>query len=189
VDFFKDKDFIDFLDKYILMKYYKKIFKLYYGIDNIKDLIWRIIELYINDTIIDMANINNRRVIMIEYLIRPIMEMYTRLLFGITSRKQSEFFPSINERVVLVTGFKNLMHLGNLYDISIPYPAPLINKISQNIMLIKDKLPKSWVRNDFTTYGIFDPIGVSAQKTAMNLYMTNNTLIHKYGKIYLNTLE
>ena len=147
-----------------------------------------LLEYYKTGVEIDMANINNRRVVMVEYLIRPIFELYMRLLISIVDKKSQNFLPTMNQNVMLTTGFNKLMHRGNLYDISLPYPSPLINKISQDILIIKDgRLPKSWIRNDESAFGIICPISVSAQKTASNIVLTTNTLINKFGKISLKS--
>ena len=183
-EFFNDIDMVEFIDDYLILDYYKELFNDYFGISTIKEIIWKIIEIYKNGTDIDMADIKNRRVVLSEYLIRPVFELYLRLLYGIVDKRNNNFLPSMNPNVSNTTGFGNLMHRGNLYDIALPYPSPLINKISQDITIIKSgRLPKSWVRNDISTYGIICPVSVSAQKTSSNIIFTTNTLINYYGRI------
>jgi len=183
--YFDDIKIDEWINKYLILDYYKGIFKDYFGFDDIKSIILKILDYYKTGQEIDMADINNRRVILIEYLIRPLFELYARLLISIIDKKSQNFLPTLNPNVMLTTGFK-LMHRGNLYDISLPYPSPLINKISQDILIIKDgRLPKSWIRNDESAFGIVCPISVSAQKTASNIVFTTNTLINKFGRISL----
>ncbi len=188
--YFDDKNIAEWIDNYLILDFYKGVFQDYYGFNDIKSIILKIIEYYKTGKEIDMADIRNRRVVLIEYLIRPLFELYTRLLISIIDKKSQNFLPTMNPNVMLTTGFNKLMHRGNLYDISLPYPSPLINKISQDILIIKDgRLPKSWIRNDDSAFGVVCPISVSAQKTASNIILTTNTLIDKYGKIYLKINE
>jgi len=176
----------EFIDKFLIFNYYHEMFQDFYGLKGIKEIIWRIIELYLNDEPIDMADIKNRRVIHVEYLIKPLFESYLRLLYGIVDRKSQNFLITMNPKVILTTGFTQNLHGGNLYDISLPYPSPLINKVSQDISIIKDgRLPKSWQRNDKSAYGILCPITISASKPAANVVFTTDTQINKYGRILI----
>jgi hypothetical protein len=137
-----------------------------------------------------MATLSNRRIVLLEYLVRPIFEVYTRLLYGIVDKKAQNFLPSVNEFSILTTGFNGLLHRGTLYDIALPYALPLISKVSQDIQIIKQgRLPKSWTRNDESGFGIVCPITVSAQNMASNLTFTSETLINKFGRIKTNTEE
>jgi len=188
--YFDDINIAEWIDEYLILDFYHNVFKDYYGFSDIKSIVLKIIDYYKTGEEIDMANIQNRRVVLIEYLIRPIFELYSRLLISIIDKKSQNFLPTTNPNVILTTGFNKLMHRGNLYDISLPYPSPLINKISQDILIIKDgRLPKSWIRNDDSAFGIVCPISVSAQKTSSNIVLTTNTMIDKYGKIYLKIDE
>ena len=144
-------------------------------------------DIFLNGEVIDMANINNRRIIHIEYLIKPLFELYLRLLYGIIDKKNQSFLTTMNSKVIMTTGFTQNLHRGNLYDISIPFAAPLIHKVSQDINIINSgRLPKSWQRNDESAFGIICPITVSAQNTASNIVLTTETMINQYGKIKLS---
>jgi hypothetical protein len=60
----------------------------------------------------------------------------------------------------------------------------LIHKVSQDISIINDgRLPKSWQRNDKSSFGIICPVSVSAQNMASNLVFTSNTRLNKFGRI------
>jgi len=189
LDFYKWENFNDidvpaWMDRYLLLDYYREIFNDYYSVDNLFDIIKKVIEYYVDKTIIDMADLHNRRVVLTEYLIRPLLEMYIRLLYGIVDKKGQNFLPTLNEYAVMTTGFNKLLHRGQLYDISLPFALPLINKVSQDIQIIKQgRLPKSWQRNDKSSFGRICPITVSPQNMGSNLVFTSTTLINKYGKI------
>jgi len=181
-----DYEVSEFIDKFLIFNYYHEMFEDFYGLKGIKEIVWKIIELYLTDQPIDMANIKNRRVIHVEYLIKPLFESYLRLLYGIVDRKGQNFLVTMNPKVILTTGFTQNLHGGNLYDISIPYASPLINKVSQDINIIKDgRLPKSWQRNDESAFGVFCPITISASKPAANIVFTTNTQINRYGRILI----
>lgn len=185
-DYFDDIDISSWLDKYLLLDYYREIFEDFYGVDNLSDIIKKVIDHYVEGTEIDMAKLTSRRVVMTEYLIRPLLDMYIRLLYGVIDKKTQNFLPSINEYAVMTTGFNGLLHRGQLYDISNPYALPLINKVSQDIQIIKQgRLPKSWQRNDSTGYGRLCPITVSPQNMGANLVFTSTTKINKYGRVLI----
>lgn len=185
---FNDIDIVGWMDKYFLLDYYRSLFMDYYNIDNLNDIIKMVINLYVNDVDIDMASLSNRRVVLTEYLIKPLFEIYVRLLYGIVDKKTQNFLPTINEYAVLTTGFNGLLHRGQLYDISNPYPLPLINKVSQDIQIIKNgRLPKSWQRNDKSGFGVICPISVSPQNMGTNLIFTSNTQINKLGRLQVST--
>lgn len=183
-EFFNDKDIISWMDNFFLLDYYRELFIDYYGVNNLNDIIKKVVNLYVTDEEINMATLSNRRVVLVEYLIRPIFEIYVRLLYGIVDKKSQTFLPTANEYSVLTTGFNGLLHRGQLYDISNPYPLPLINKISQDIQIIKNgRLPKSWQRNDQSGFGVICPISVSPQNMGTNLIFTSNAQINKLGRL------
>ncbi len=185
---FNDKDILSWMDNFLLLDYYRQIFIDYYGIDNFGDIIKKVVTLYVLDEPIDMATLSNRRVVLTEYLIRPLFEIYVRLLYGIIDKKSQNFLPTINEFAVITTGFNGLLHRGQLYDISNPYPLPLINKVSQDIQIIKQgRLPKSWQRNDESGFGVLCPISVSPQAMGTNLVFTSSARINALGRLRDNS--
>jgi len=187
-EYFNDKDLPAWLDNFLMLDYYRGIFDNYYGIKTLNDIIKRVVVFYVTEEEIDMATLSNRRIVLLEYLVRPIFEVYTRLLYGIVDKKAQNFLPSINEFAVLTSGFTGMLHRGTLYDITLPYALPLISKVSQDIQIIKQgRLPKSWTRNDESGFGVVCPITVSAQNMASNLTLTSDTLINKYGRLKTNT--
>ncbi len=187
-EYFNDIDLPKWMDEFFVLDYYRAIFNDYYGVDNLNDIIKKVVELYVTEEDIDMSNLSNRRVVLVEYLIRPLFEIYTRLLYGIVDKKSQNFLPSINEYAVITSGFNGLLHRGQLYDISNPYPSSLINKISQDIQIIKaGRLPKSWQRNDETGFGVICPISVSPQNMGTNLIFTSTAQINRWGRLKANT--
>jgi hypothetical protein len=186
-EYFNDKDILAWMDNFLLLDYYREIFIDYYDVDNFGDIVKEVVTLFVEEKPIDMATLSNRRVVLTEYLIRPLFEIYVRLLYGIIDKKSQNFLPTINEFAVLTTGFNGLLHRGQLYDISNPYPLPLINKISQDIQIIKNgRLPKSWQRNDSSGFGLICPISVSPQNMASNLIFTSSARINKLGRLKIN---
>jgi len=182
--FFDEIDMAQWIDEFLILSYYHDLFEDYYGIRGIKEITKKIIEYYLTGYEIDMADIKNRRVVHIEYLIKPLFESYLRLLYGAVDKTSQGFLISMNPKVILTTGFGNNLHRGNLYDISIPFPTPLIHKVSQDISIINDgRLPKSWQRNDKSAFGLLCPVSVSAQDMASNLVFTSNTKLNKFGRI------
>ena len=187
-EYFNDIDILEWMDEFLILDYYREIFKDYYDVDNFGDIVKKVIELYVLDEPIDMATLSNRRVVLTEYLIRPLFEIYVRLLYGVIDKKQQNFLPTINEFAVITTGFNGMLHRGQLYDISNPYPLPLINKVSQDIQIIKQgRLPKSWQRNDESGFGTICVISVSPQNMGSNLVFTSQARINKLGR--LKTIE
>ena len=186
--YFDEINMAEWIDEFLILEYFHDIFEDYYGIRSIKDIILKIINLHMSDEDIDMSDISNRRLVHIEYLIKPLFESYLRLLYGAIDKNGQNFLITTNPKVILTTGFTKNLHRGNLYDISLPFASPLINKISQDITVISDgRLPKSWQHCHKNAYGIACPISVSAQNTATNLVLTTNTLINEYGRIRLKS--
>ncbi len=188
-EYFSDNeiDVAEWMDEFFLLDYYREIFQDYYGINTLNDIIKKVIELYVLNEEIDMATLSNRRVVLVEYLIRPLFEIYVRLLYGIVDKKSQNFLPTINEFAVLTSGFNGLLHRGQLYDISNPFPMSLVNKVSQDIQIIKQgRLPKSWQRNDQSGYGVICPISVSPQNMGSNLVFTSSARINKWGRLKID---
>lgn len=185
--FFKNKDLLlsEFFDKYLLLDYFKGMFKDFFDVDNIKDIVKLVIKYHVDDIDVNMSDIQNRRIVMNEYLINPLYEMYLRLLYGAIDKNEKQaFLPTMNQRVILTSGFRGLMHAGQYFNISLPYTNPVINKVSQDIYIINDgRIPKSWTANHPSGFGKLCPISVSAQKMGSNLVFTNDTRINYYGRI------
>jgi hypothetical protein len=174
----------DFFDNFLMLEYYRDVFDNYYGVRTLPEIFKKIIELYINETPIDMADPDNRRIVLLEYLVRPVFEIYVRLLYGAIDKANQNFLASMNKNSIMTKGFNKNLHRGNLYDLSLPYPSSLIHKVSQDISIITDgRLPKSWTENHPKTFGKICPISVSADKTALNLVLTSTTKVNLFGKI------
>lgn len=184
VEFFEDIDVAQFLDNQLLLEYYRDMFDNFFGTKTLSEIFKKII--YINEEKIEinMANLKNRRVVLLEYLIRPVFEIYLRLLYGIIDKNNQNFLPTMNELSIMTTGFNKNLHRGNLYDLSLPFPAPLIHKVSQAISIIQNgRLPKSWTENNPSGFGKICPISISSQNTALNLIFTSETQLNVFGKI------
>jgi hypothetical protein len=189
-EYFNDKDIAVWMDKFLVLDYYREIFKDYYNVFTLNEIVKKVVDFFVEEKDIDMATLSNRRVVLLEYLIRPIFEVYTRLLYGIVDKKSQNFLPTVNEYACITSGFNGLLHRGNLYDQSNPYPIPLINKISQDIQIIKQgRLPKSWQRNDVSGFGVVCPISVSAQNMGTNLVFTSEAKINRLGRLKTNTID
>ena len=184
---FKNKNIsiAEFFDNYIILDYFRGMFKDFYGISTFKDIVKLIIKYNMDKESINMADIRNRRVVMTEYLINPIFEMYIRLLYNAIDKKEKQsFLPTMNQRVLLTSGFSGLMHAGQYYNLALPYPSPIIHKVSQDIYIVKDsRIPKSWTANHPHSFGKLCPISVSAAHMGSNLVFTNSTRVNYYGRI------
>lgn len=176
-----------FFDNYILLDYFKGMFLDFFGVNTIKDIIKLVIKYHVDSIQINMSDLRNRRIVMNEYLINPIYEMYLRLLYGAIDKNEKQaFLPTMNSRVLITSGFRGLMHAGQYFNTSLPYTSPVINKVSQDIYIINDgRIPKSWTANHPSGLGKLCPISVSAQKMGSNLVFTNDTRINYYGRIEL----
>jgi len=188
IDLFEEKEdkneLISFLDNILLLEYFKDMFNDFYEVNNITDIFKKIIDINENNIEINMADLKNRRVVIMEYLFRPVFEIYSRLLYGIIDKNNTNFLPTINELSIITTGFHKNLHRGSLFDHSTPFTLPLINKVSQDINIINNgRLPKSWTENNPSSKGKICPISVSAADTALNLIFTSTTKINKFGRI------
>ena len=175
----------EFFNKYLLLDYFKGMFDDFFGIKSIEKIIEQAVKYHVENLEIDMSSLKNRRLVMNEYLINPIYEMYLRLLYSSIEKKENQaFMPTINQNVVITSGFRGLMHAGNFFNNGLPYTNPTINKISQDIYIITDgRLPKSWTCNHPSALGRICPISVSAQKMGSNIVGTNNLRVNYYGRI------
>ncbi len=187
LDFFNNQNLgvTEFFNDYIILDYFKGMFKDFFDVDNFQQIIKQVVTYHVEDVVINMSDLKNRRIVMNEYLINPIYEMYLRLLYSAIDKKEKQaFLPTMNQRVLITSGFRGLMHAGMYYNISLPYANPLINKVSQDIYIINDgRIPKSWTANHPSGFGKLCPISVSAQKMGSNLVFTNDTRINYYGRI------
>jgi len=176
-----------FFDNYIILNMYKEIFYKKYEFDRSESLFVEIIRevfrLKSSGVKLDMSDINNRRVVFAEYLLAPVIGWYLRNLSNIHNKMPNQnWFAGVDVDVIQNTGFRGIMHAKNLYDISLPYPLPIINKISQNITIVAaDKVPKSWTSNHISAFGKICPISVSAQNMGASLVLTSSTLVDSTG--------
>lgn len=177
----------DFFDELLLLDYFKGMFEKIYGVSTIREILKIIVDYYLNDTFIDMSDLRNRRIVVNEYLINPIFEYYLRFLRNITEKHDPDakkvFSPTMNPQVVITSGFRGMMHGGSYYNISLPFPTPLLYKVSQSIYIIGEKVPRSWTSNHPSAYGKICPISVSAQNMGENLVFTSDVRLDKYGLI------
>lgn len=186
-DFFVENELTlsKFFNDYILLDYFRGMFKDFFGVSTIQDIVKLVVKYHVDDVDINMSDLRNRRIVMNEYLINPIYEMYLRLLYGAIDKNEKQaFLPTMNSRVLITSGFRGLMHAGQYFNISLPYTSPVINKVSQDIYIINDgRIPKSWTANNPSGFGVLCPISVSAQKMGSNLVFTNDTRINHYGRV------
>lgn len=180
----KDLKVSDIFDKYILLDYFKGMFFDFYGIKTIKEIVKKVVQYQLEADVMEMASLDNRRLVLNEYLIKAIYEWYTRLFYSAITKKDNQaFMPTLNSMVLITSGFRGEMHAGNFFNNGLPYISPMINKISQDISIIKDgMLPKSWTSNHPSALGKICPISVSAQNMGSNIVATNNARVNYYGR-------
>ena len=180
----------EFFDKYILIDYFKELFFDYYGQRDIKSILRVAFEFYKQDIEIDMSDIRNRRIVMTEYLMSPIFDWYSKIIYNFIDSDYREFLiPSLKDNAIISEGFRELMHGEQLFNITLPYITPIVHKVSQAIIIISGKVPKKWTSNHPSAMGVFCPISVSAQDMGQNLVMTLNTEINFYGRIKSQTMQ
>ncbi|MFA7127914.1 MAG: hypothetical protein WC136_01955 [Sphaerochaeta sp.] len=174
-----------FFDEYLILDYFREMFYDFFNVRSIKDITRKIIDMNFNNIGVNMADLRNRRIVLNEYLINPIFEMYLRLLYGaIDKHEKQAFLPTMNSKVILTSGFGTMLHRGQYYNISLPFTNPIINKVSQSIYIVKDgRIPKSWTANHPSAIGKICPISVSADNMGSNLVFTNDTRINYYGRV------
>lgn len=173
-----------YFDEVVLLDYVKDIFKDYYGVDNFKDMVKVVYEFYKTDVEIDMSDIRNRRIVMAEYLMAPVLEYFRKTLITFSDGKYNDLFQNIKRNCILSDGFRGKMHGEQLFNIALPYITPLVHKVSQHIEIIHSgKIPKPWTSNNPSAMGVFCPISVSAQDMGTNLVATMNTKVNYFGRI------
>ena len=183
---FREMEIDEFFDNCIMLNYIKEMYQDYYGVDNFKDAVRVVWEYYKHDTEIDMSDIRNRRLVMAEYLINPVFELYNKMVYGFVDTEYKEYLiPKLQSNVLIAEGFRKLMHGEQLFNIALPYITPIVHKISQNIVVITEKkIPKKWTSNHKSAMGVLCPISVSAQDMGSNLVATMNTRVNFYGRIF-----
>lgn len=180
----------EFFDRFVLIDYFKDIFFDYYGYRDFKNIVRVVYEYWKNDIEVNMSDIRNRRVVMAEYLMHPIFEWYTKTLFNFIDSGYKEFLiPNLKENSILTEGFRERMHGEQLFNITLPYITPIVHKLSQAIIIIKKKVPKTWTSNHPSAMGVLCPISVSAQDMGQNLVATLETEVNFYGRIKSRTMK
>lgn len=185
--------FNKFMNEYYLLPYFKGICEDVYGTSKFEDLAWECIKLMINSDIhIDLVDLRNRRLVMSEYLIAPIIDLYYRVLNIIidNSKTVQLSLPSVNSAAVMSTGFRNFLHGKQLFDITVPFAAgSLYNKISQKIQIVSETIPKSWTGLHDTHYRIIDPVAVSAGALGHSLLATSLAKVDEHGIFHVKGCE
>ena len=186
---FQNLEIDEFFDKYVLLDYFKDTFFDYYGYRDFKNIVRVVYEYWKKDIVVNMSDIRNRRLVMMEYLMHPVFEWYTKTLFNFIGSDYKEFLiPNLKENSIISEGFRERMHGEQLFNITLPYITPIVHKISQAIVIIKNKVPKNWTSNHPSAMGILCPISVSAQDMGQNLVATLETEVNFYGRIKSRTL-
>ena len=189
-DRFQDLQVDEFIDKFLILDYFKETFFDYYGYGDIKNMVRVIYQYYKDDKQIDMADIRNRRIVMTEYLLTPIFEWYNKIIYNFFESNYKEFLiPTLKENCIISEGFREVMHGEQLFNITLPYITPIVHKISQAIVIIAEKVPKKWTSNHPSAMGVLCPISVSAQDMGQNLVATLETEINFFGRIKSKTME
>lgn len=187
---FQHLEIDEFFDKYILLDYFKETFNDYYGYRDFKNIVRVVYEYWKKDLEVNMSDIRNRRIVMAEYLMQPIFEWYTKIVYNFVESSYKEFLiPNLKENSIISEGFRERMHGEQLFNITLPYTTPIIHKISQKIVIIKKKVPKKWTSNHPSAMGVLCPISVSAQDMGQNLVATMETEVNFYGRIKSQTMK
>lgn len=189
-DRFQTMNVDEFFDKFILVDYFKETFFDYYGQRDFKNIVRVVYEYYKKDIEIDMADVRNRRIVMTEYLMTPIFEWYSKIIYNFADSAYREFLiPNLKENSIIAEGFREQMHGEQLFNITLPYITPIVHKVSQAIVIITGKVPKKWTSNHPSAMGLFCPISVSAQDMGQNLVLTLESEINFYGRLKSRTMS
>ena len=181
---FENINLAQYFDEVVLLDYVKDIFMDYYGVDNFRDMVKTVYEFYKTDVQIDMSDIRNRRIVMAEYLMAPVLDYFRKTLITFSDGKYTDLFQNIKRNCILSDGFRGKMHGEQLFNISLPYITPLVHKVSQHIEIIHSgKIPKPWTSNNPSAMGVLCPISVSAQDMGTNLVATMNTTVNYFGRV------
>lgn len=184
LDKFQELELWEFFDNYVILSYEKEILKDYYGYSDIRNILRICIEFYKRDIDIDLADIRNRRLVLMEYLMHPIFSFYNRILWNFLDSDYKEYMvPKLPSNSLINDGFRGRMFGEQLFNITLPYITPMIHKISQNIVIVSKKIPKKWTSNHPSAMGVLCPISVSAQDMGSNLVATLETEVTFHGRI------
>lgn len=183
-DRFKELEIDEFFNNFVMLNYTKETYQDFYGVSDIKDIVRIIYQYYKNDIDINMADIRNRRIVMTEYLMIPVFTFYQKILYNFIDSEYKEYLiPPLAGNSIIGDAFRKIMHGEQLFNITLPYITPLVHKISQNIVVIKNKIPKKWTSNHPSAMGVLCPISVSAQDMGQNLVATMQAQVNFYGRI------
>ncbi len=185
-DYFKDTMMLsDFMNNYYALPYHRELWKRIYGVDSFEDLFFLAIKASQDDNkeYFDLSDLRNRRLVMSEYLISPVYDTYYRILNMLTDKEGARqiILPAMNANAIITTGFRNLLHGKQIYDISSPWAVPLMYKVSQKISIIQNEVPRSWAQLHDTHYGVVDPISISPSDFGSVLTFTNKARVDKHG--------
>ena len=184
LDRFNTLEIDEFFDNFVILDYEKELLKDYYGYSDFKDLLRLSYEYYKRDIDINLADIRNRRLVLMEYLMHPVFKFYNRILWNFIDSDYKEYMiPKLPANTLINEGFRTQMHGEQLFNITLPYITPLVHKISQSIVVISKKVPKKWTSNHPSAMGVLCPISVSAQDMGSNLVATMETEVTFHGRI------
>lgn len=177
--------FYEWFNEFFIMPYYKELFIEYFGTSSVKDIISNNLMLWITDQLhIDLVDLKNRRLVFMEYLMIPFLEIYKRTLYKYVKNYNVDqnIISTVNEKTI-ITNFNSTFRNKHLYDLAIPFGNSYIAKASQYIRIIKENVPLSWRVLHNSQFGIFDPVSVSAQDMGSNVVFTVRTLVNRFGRI------
>lgn len=185
-EYFKTKMLLpDFINNYYALPYHRELWKRIYGVDTFEDLFFLAIKATqdVNLEYFDLSDLRNRRLVLTEYLISPVYDTYYRILNTLTDKEGAKqiILPAMNANVIITTGFRNLLHGKQIYDISSPWAIPLMYKVSQKISIVQKEIPRSWSQLHVTHYGIVDPINISPSDFGSVITFTSEARVDKYG--------
>jgi len=180
-----DMSLEEFIDNILIINHYKNMFQDFYGFSTIRDILKETKRYSSENISIDMSDGSNRRVVLYEYLTQPFYEYYLRMVKEFVNKNEKQNpLKTMNNNVLITTGFNKLMHRGQQFNTSLPYLLPTINKISQDILIIKEgRIPKTWTSCHPSMYKKICSISVSAQNMGSNLVFTSETRLNKFGRI------
>lgn len=182
------EELINFLYKIFFDRYTYNMYNTYYNSTDLQDLISKAIISYANNEIQNFSDLNNKRLIFIEFLISPIIKRIADVARQVWSGYKHDEIKI--DSLTIVKYFQRSKDdnkqqkglSGNyLYDTANLYSGILHNKISM-VPPGVENAPKSVQTIHPSHYGKICPISISSQKPGRVVSMVPTTKLDVFGK-------
>jgi len=187
-----DESIPDYLSNLFFDKFTKQLYKSFYNIDDIRDVIKLSINKFIkrheDNNRLEFINLKQKRLVFSEVLLRPVFRCITNALSRkMTNRKHEPL--KINEDIVLAYYVKDL-GMNYLYDLVNGFSSIISHKATFKLPGLETRLPQS-VSSIHPTYkGRICPVSVSDKEpgVAVSLIATQE-IDFKFGRFIIDDQE